>query len=171
MTTTPTRPTAVPSIEQLPRPELRGSIDIQGNNLAAFNKDFMDFHYLRFPDAAQGRGWLSAFLDTVAATNETEDFNEQFSQASRGFGCDPSITTVRCGVSLTFEGLVTIANKLDRIKKDLSTFTSICAARPHGPRTSGTRARATPRPGCSGPAPATRPCTRPSSSLRTPRRC
>ncbi|MFE7113238.1 Dyp-type peroxidase [Streptomyces sp. NPDC057575] len=127
MTTTPTRPTAVPSIEQLPQPELRGSTDIQGNILAAFNKDFMDFRYLRFPDAAKGRGWLSAILNTVATTNETEDFNEQFSLARRAFGRDPSITTVRCGVSLTFEGLVKIANKPDQIKKDLSTFTSFCA--------------------------------------------
>ncbi|MCX4851963.1 hypothetical protein [Streptomyces sp. NBC_00893] len=42
----PTRPTAVPSIEQLTQPELRGSTDIQGNILAAFNKDFMDFRGL-----------------------------------------------------------------------------------------------------------------------------
>lgn len=127
MTTTPTRPTAVPSIEQLPQPELRGSTDIQGNILAAFNKDFMDFRYLRFPDAAKGRGWLSAILNTVATTNETEDFNEQYSLARRAFGRDPSITTVRCGVSLTFEGLMMIANKPDQIKKDLSAFTSFCA--------------------------------------------
>ncbi|MFE9171871.1 hypothetical protein ACFYNZ_20630 [Streptomyces kebangsaanensis] len=40
MTTTPTRPTAVPYIEHLPRLELHGSTDIQGNVLAAFNKDF-----------------------------------------------------------------------------------------------------------------------------------
>ncbi|MGW3045689.1 Dyp-type peroxidase [Kitasatospora sp. NPDC001159] len=127
MTTTPTRPTAVPSIEQLPQPKLRTNTDIQGNILAAFNKDFMDFRYLHFPDAAKGRGWLSAILNTVATTSETEDFNEQFSLARRAFGRDPAITAVRCGVSLTFEGLVTVANKPDQVKKDLSTFRSFCA--------------------------------------------
>ncbi|MET8626279.1 Dyp-type peroxidase [Kitasatospora sp. NPDC004669] len=127
MTTTPTRPTAVPSIEQLPQPKLRTNTDIQGNILAAFNKDFMDFRYLHFPDAAKGRGWLSAILNTVATTSETEDFNEQFSLSRRAFGRDPAITAVRCGVSLTFEGLVTIANRPDQVKKDLSTFRSFCA--------------------------------------------
>ncbi|MBO1418276.1 Dyp-type peroxidase, partial [Streptomyces sp. FH025] len=94
--------------------------------LAAFNKDFTDFRYLHFPDAARGRGWLSAILNTVATTNETEDFNEQFSLARRAFGRDPSITTVRCGVSLTFEGLVTVASKPDQVKKDLATFKAFC---------------------------------------------
>lgn len=51
MTTTPTRPTAVPSIEQLPQPKPRTNTDIQGNILAAFSKDFTDFRYLHLPDA------------------------------------------------------------------------------------------------------------------------
>ncbi|MFE7565075.1 Dyp-type peroxidase [Kitasatospora sp. NPDC057500] len=122
MTTTPIRPTAVPSVEQLPQPELRGSTDIQGNILAAFNKDFTDFRYLRFPDADRGRGWLSAILNTVATTSETEDFNEQYSLARRAFGRDPSIAAVRCGVSLTFEGLLAVAGKPDQVEKDLVAF-------------------------------------------------
>ncbi|MCG6499523.1 Dyp-type peroxidase [Kitasatospora sp. A2-31] len=127
MTTTPTRPTTVPSIEQLPQPKLRTNTDIQGNILAAFNKDFTDFRYLHFPDAAKGRGWLSAILNTVATTNETEDFNEQYSFARRASGRDPALATVRCGVSLTFEGLLTVAVDPDQVKKDLSGFPAFCA--------------------------------------------
>ncbi|MFG2692959.1 Dyp-type peroxidase [Kitasatospora sp. NPDC048407] len=119
MTTTSARPAGVPAIEQLPQPPLRTSTDIQGNILAAFNKDFMDFRYLHFPDAARGRGWLSAILNTVSTTSETEDFNEQFSLARRAFGRDPNLVTVRCGVSLTFDGLMAVANKPDQVRKDL----------------------------------------------------
>lgn len=50
MTTTSMRPTAAPDIEQLPEPPLRRSTEIQGNILAAFNKDYMTFRYVRFPD-------------------------------------------------------------------------------------------------------------------------
>ncbi|MGW2248750.1 Dyp-type peroxidase [Kitasatospora sp. NPDC001660] len=125
MTTTPTRPTAVPSIEQLPQPKLRTNTDIQGNILAAFNKDFMDFRYLHFPDAAKGRGWLSAILNTVATTSETEDFNEQFSLARRAFGRDPAITAVRCGVSLTFDGLKTVAKNPQQVETDLKDFAAL----------------------------------------------
>ncbi|OKJ13741.1 Dyp-type peroxidase [Kitasatospora sp. CB01950] len=127
MTTTSARPTAVPSVEQLPRPKLRTDTDIQGNILAAFNKDFTDFRYLHFPDAATGRGWLSAILNTVATTVETEDFNEQFSLARRAFGRDPLMTTVRCGVSLTFDGLITVAAKPDQVGKDLAAFPAFTA--------------------------------------------
>jgi Dyp-type peroxidase family len=125
MTTTPTRPTAVPPVEHLPQPKLRTNTDIQGNILAAFNKDFMDFRYLHFPDAAKGRGWLSAILNTVATTNETEDFNEQFSLARRAFGRDPAITTVRCGVSLTFDGLRAIAKDPKQVETDLKAFVAL----------------------------------------------
>ncbi|KDN87497.1 Dyp-type peroxidase [Kitasatospora cheerisanensis] len=127
MTTTSARPTAVPSIEQLPQPELRTNTDIQGNVLAAFNKDFTDFRYLHFPDAAKGRGWLSAILNTVATTSETEDFNEQFSLARRAFGRDPALTAVRCGVSLTFDGLLTVAAEPEQLRKDLAAFTAFGA--------------------------------------------
>ncbi|MFJ5927669.1 Dyp-type peroxidase [Kitasatospora sp. NPDC092948] len=122
MTTTSARPTGVPVIEQLPQPGLRTNTDIQGNVLAAFNKDFMDFRYLHFPDAAGGRGWLSAILNTVATTSETEDFNEQFSLARRAFGRDPDLAVVRCGVSLTFEGLMAVADKPDQVEQDLGAF-------------------------------------------------
>ncbi|MEV7119490.1 Dyp-type peroxidase [Kitasatospora griseola] len=133
MTTTSARPSTVPAIEQLPQPMLRTSTDIQGNVLAAFNKDFMDFRYLHFPDAAKGRGWLSAILNTVATTSETEDFNEQFSVARRAFGRDPGITVVRCGVSLTFEGLTTVAKDPAQVRSDLEkpfpSFVAGAAAR------------------------------------------
>ncbi|MGA5822595.1 Dyp-type peroxidase [Kitasatospora sp. NPDC094028] len=145
MTTTPTRPGAVPSIEQLPRPKLRTNTDIQGNILAAFNKDFTDFRYLHFPDAEKGRGWLSAILNTVATTGETEDFNEQFSLARRAFGRDPVAAVVRCGVSLTFEGLLTVATKPDQVTKDLAAFTSFRAGSAARAKDLGDTAESDPR--------------------------
>ncbi|MFI0221777.1 Dyp-type peroxidase [Streptomyces lydicus] len=126
MTTISARPMAAPDIEQLPEPPLRRSREIQGNILAAFNKDYMAFRYLRFPDdqGAGGRGWLSVMLNTVAVTATVEDFNEEFSLSRRAYGEDPSLTATWVGVSLTYEGLLRVAREPDRVKQDLAAFTS-----------------------------------------------
>lgn len=58
MTMTPIRPAAVPPVGQLPRPEPRRSTEIQGNILAAFNKDFTDFRHLHLPDDGEDRGLM-----------------------------------------------------------------------------------------------------------------
>ncbi|MGW1998115.1 Dyp-type peroxidase [Embleya sp. NPDC001921] len=128
MTTTPVRPKIAPEIEQLPLPPLRTSTEIQGNILAAFNKDFMAFRYLRFlareQDGGKGaRGWLSAILNTIAVTAEVEDFNEVFSLSRRAYGHDPeNLTATWVGVSLTYEGLRAVAKDPDQIEADLAGF-------------------------------------------------
>ncbi|MFB6440604.1 Dyp-type peroxidase [Streptomyces sp. NPDC056411] len=126
MTTISARPTAAPEIEQLPEPPLRRSREIQGNVLAAFNKDFMAFRYMRFPDdnGVGGRGWLSVMLNTVSVTAGVEDFNEEFSLSRRAYGQDPAITATWVGVSLTYQGLLQVARDPERIKQDLSSFGS-----------------------------------------------
>ena len=55
MTSTPVRPLGVSALLETPPPKLRGSLEIQGNVLAAFNKDHMTYRYIRFPDGAKGR--------------------------------------------------------------------------------------------------------------------
>ncbi|MFJ9419198.1 Dyp-type peroxidase [Streptomyces sp. NPDC101227] len=126
MTTTSVRPAAVPDIEQMPVPPLRRSREIQGNILAAFNKDHMAFRYVRFPDdkGAGGRGWLSVMLNTVSVTATVEDFNEEFSLSRRAYGQDPSLTATWVAVSLTYDGLLQVAREPDRVRQDLAPFTS-----------------------------------------------
>ncbi|MFF4698227.1 Dyp-type peroxidase [Streptomyces chattanoogensis] len=126
MTTISMRPTAVPDLEKMPVPPLRRSREIQGNVLAAFNKDYMAFRYVRFPDdnGAGGRGWLSVMLNTVSVTAAVEDFNEEFSLSRRAYGQDPSITATWVGVSLTCSGLLRVAREPDKVKQDLASFPS-----------------------------------------------
>lgn len=124
MTTIAARPTTAPSIEQLPEPPLRRSREIQGNILAAFNKDYTAFRYVRFPDddGTGGRGWLSVMLNTVSVTAAVEDFNEEFSLSRRAYGQDPSLVATWVGVSLTYEGLRHVAHDPQQVEKDLASF-------------------------------------------------
>ncbi|BDM69780.1 peroxidase [Streptomyces nigrescens] len=124
MTTTRMRPTAAPAMEQLPTPTLRTSREIQGNVLAAFNKDYMAFRYMRFPeDKAKGRGWLSVILNSVSVTADVEDFNEEFSLARRAYGHDPAKQATWVGVSLTFPGLLSVAADSEQVlREDLKNF-------------------------------------------------
>ncbi|MFI2186842.1 hypothetical protein [Streptomyces sioyaensis] len=103
MTTTRVRPESAPAMEQLPVPPLRTSREIQGNVLAAFNKDHMAFRYMQFSeDKTLARGWLSAILNTVSVTADVEDFNEEFSLGRRAYGRDPDKQATRVGVSFTY---------------------------------------------------------------------
>ncbi|WP_203232546.1 Dyp-type peroxidase [Streptomyces sp. 769] len=132
MTTTPARPMAVPAMEQLPTPELRKSREIQGNVLAAFNKDYVAFRYMQFPDdRAKGRGWLSVILNTVSVTADVEDFNEEFSLSRRAFGHDPDKQATWVGVSLTFAGLLKVAEDGEQtLKEDLKNFPQLLKGAP-----------------------------------------
>ncbi|WP_198535161.1 Dyp-type peroxidase [Streptomyces natalensis] len=138
MTTISARPTAVPDIEQMPVPPLRRSREIQGNILAAFNKDYMAFRYVRFPDdkGVGGRGWLSVMLNTISVTATVEDFNEEFSLSRRAYGQDPALTATWVGVSLTYDGLLQVARDPKKITEDLKqqspAFVEGAAARAAG---------------------------------------
>jgi Dyp-type peroxidase family len=91
-------------------PPLRNSVEIQGNVLAAFNKDHQMFLLVAFADAARGRQWLGDIEGLVATTKEVEDFNEEFSARRRRDGRDPEdLRAVWTNVTLTFGGLSKLA--------------------------------------------------------------
>ncbi|MFI1160061.1 Dyp-type peroxidase [Streptomyces sioyaensis] len=123
MTTTRVRPESAPAMEQLPVPPLRTSREIQGNVLAAFNKDYMAFRYMQFSeDKTLARGWLSAILNTVSVTADVEDFNEEFSLGRRAYGRDPDKQATWVGVSLTYAGLSTVVDDAKQLEADLKNF-------------------------------------------------
>jgi Dyp-type peroxidase family len=107
---TATEDRSAPALPQ-PRPaaegtELRTSAAIQGNVLAAFNKDFQTFLFLQLPSADQGRVWLHGVLPRIATTAQVATFNEAFSKALRNSGSDPErMTAVWVSLSLTAPGL------------------------------------------------------------------
>ncbi|MCW2534392.1 MAG: hypothetical protein JWQ26_91 [Modestobacter sp.] len=98
-----------------PRPaaqgdELRTSTAIQGNVLAAFNKDVQTMLFLQLPSAEQGRAWLHGTLPRIATTAQVATFNQAYSRALRLSGSDPEhLSAVWVSVSLTAPGLVVLA--------------------------------------------------------------
>ncbi|MEU4768254.1 Dyp-type peroxidase [Actinosynnema sp. NPDC023794] len=125
------------------RPPLRRSHDIQGNVLAAFNKDHQLFRFVRFTDDKLGRTWLAAMLGHLSATAEVEDFNEVFSLGRTMFGGDPEgLTATWATVSLTPEGLVDLSINPQATREDL---------REHFPHTAEQAARANGDTGDSAP--------------------
>ncbi|MEU4442864.1 Dyp-type peroxidase [Actinosynnema sp. NPDC050801] len=125
------------------RPPLRGSHEIQGNVLAAFNKDHQLFRFVRFTDDGLGRTWLAAMLGHLATTADVEDFNEVFSLGRTLFGGDPEgLRTTWANVSLTPEGLVGLSINPDATAQDLEA---------HFPHTAEQAARANGDTGDSSP--------------------
>ncbi|MFD1151610.1 Dyp-type peroxidase [Saccharothrix hoggarensis] len=136
--------TDLPDVERgARRPPLRGSTEIQGNVLAAFNKDHQLFRFVRFTDAKQGRTWLAAMLGHVSTTADVEDFNEVFSLGRTLFGGDPAgLCATWANVSLTPEGIVDLSVNPDATADDL---------RPHFPHTAEEAADANGDTGDSAP--------------------
>src|SRR5688500_3701168 len=97
---------------------LRWSENIQGNVLAAFNKDQQTFLLLRFTDAAKARQWLGRMEPMISDTREVEDFNERFSERRRLLGHDPAdMAATWVGMALTVEALRLVGD--EQIRKDL----------------------------------------------------
>ncbi|NUT46462.1 MAG: peroxidase, partial [Saccharothrix sp.] len=125
------------------RPPLRESREIQGNVLAAFNKDHQLFRFVRFTDTRQARTWLAAVLGHLDTTADVEDFNEAFSLGRRLFGGDPAaMRATWANVSLTPEGLVALSINPDATRDDLAA---------HFPHTAEQAARANGDTGDSAP--------------------
>ncbi|MEU4805993.1 Dyp-type peroxidase [Actinosynnema sp. NPDC023587] len=102
------------------RPPLRGSREIQGNVLAAFNKDHQQFRFVRFTDAKLGRTWLAAMLGHISVTADVEDFNEAFSLGRALFGADPkTLQATWTNLSLTPAGLLKLAINPTAVEEDL----------------------------------------------------
>ncbi|MBB5959234.1 Dyp-type peroxidase family [Saccharothrix tamanrassetensis] len=102
------------------RPPLRGSREIQGNVLAAFNKDHQQFRFVRFTDGRLGRTWLAAMLGHISVTADVEDFNEAFSLGRAMFGADPqSLKATWTNLSLTPAGFAKLAVNPEAVERDL----------------------------------------------------
>lgn len=103
------------------RPVLRGSREIQGNVLAAFNKDHQRLRFLRFTDPRRARTWLAALLGHVAVTADVEDFNEAFSLARARSGADPAgMRATWTNVALTPEGIAILSVNPEATRQDLA---------------------------------------------------
>jgi Dyp-type peroxidase family len=91
-------------------PSLRNSEEIQGNVLAAFNKDRQAFLLMTLPESPHSaRAWLREICPAVVAstTRVVEDFNADFSEARRrARGHDPGhLTAAWVNVGFTFAGM------------------------------------------------------------------
>ncbi|WP_367137438.1 Dyp-type peroxidase [Saccharothrix sp. HUAS TT1] len=116
------------------RPPLRGSHEIQGNVLAAFNKDHQLFRFVRFTDDGLARTWLAAMLGHLSTTADVEDFNELFSLGRAVLGDDPpDVRATWVNVALTPEALVDLSINPAATRRDL---------RAHFPHTAEQAARA-----------------------------
>jgi len=88
---------------------LRYSREVQGNVLAAFNKDNETFRLVRFKNRDNARQWLLAMLGHVSVTADVEQFNEQFSLRRRVEKADPKdLKAVWVSLALTYQGLETL---------------------------------------------------------------
>ena len=94
--------------QQLP---LRQSTEIQGNVLAAFNKDHALFLLLQFPDRLGAQQWLQQIASRVATTADVATYNRQFQQARDATGGDDprGLKAVWIGLSLTAPGIEILA--------------------------------------------------------------
>jgi Dyp-type peroxidase family len=91
-------------------PTLFNDPNVQGNVLAAFNKDFELFLFLQVPDQARGQAFLTGLLPLVSKNNDVAAFNQAFSAARRAAGDDPDdLSATWVNVSLTDRGLGTIS--------------------------------------------------------------
>ncbi|MEV7099325.1 Dyp-type peroxidase [Amycolatopsis sp. NPDC051045] len=106
---------------------LRYNRDVQGNVLAAFNKDHETFRMLHFAGTEQARTWLLSMLGHISTTPEVEQFNEQYSLRRRIGGVDPQdLKATWVSVSLTYQGLQVLVgndqngNRLKKLADDIN---------------------------------------------------
>ncbi|MGI8803139.1 MAG: Dyp-type peroxidase [Solirubrobacteraceae bacterium] len=110
---------------------LRQSTNIQGNILAAFNKDHVRFLFVGL-DAGAARAWLGEVEPLVANTKEVEDFNENFSKLQKANGgADPEGEHAKwIGLGLTVDGLRKLTTDEERLTADLQQFGAFVAKAP-----------------------------------------
>lgn len=106
-TPAPPPPMPTPAIRPEPQyPALSQSQDIQGNLLAAFNKDQELFVFLQLPDQPRGQAFLTDLLPLVSTNADVAAFNQAFSTARRVSGQDPDdLSATWLSVSITSHGL------------------------------------------------------------------
>jgi Dyp-type peroxidase family len=108
----PNFPFPKPPIPHLPSTDLplrngQDSVEIQGDILAGFNKDYRTYLFLQFPDTVRARAWLGALAPLIAPTIVVAAFNERFSAAhqAQGGADPPNLKATWVNVSFTYAGL------------------------------------------------------------------
>lgn len=106
-----------PPMRELPTyPALRSDCNIQGNVLAAFNKDFELLLFLQFPDQRRGQQFIADLLPLVSSNADVAGFNAAFSEARRSAHEDPDdLSSTWLSVSLTPHGLETLSPGVDAL--------------------------------------------------------
>ncbi len=80
--------------------------NIQGNIMGGFNKDFQEFLFLQFTDAASARTWLASIIDDVTTSSEVIAFNKLFKEVTdRRHGREGTVKATWMNIALTFPGL------------------------------------------------------------------
>ncbi len=89
---------------------LRRDTEIQGDIVAGFKKDHVQFLLLTFGDGRRARRWLGRLRHRIATTKEVAAFNTDFSRARRNScGDDPrTLTAVWRAVGFTHAGLTSL---------------------------------------------------------------
>jgi Dyp-type peroxidase family len=97
------QPLPAPDQQTLP---LRTETDIQGNVLAAFNKDRQMLLFVSFTGVHSARAWLTAMRPRLSDNAGITRFNERFSAARRAAGADPENQfAVWANISFTAHGI------------------------------------------------------------------
>lgn len=108
----PPSPPPVPPARPAPaHPALAQDANIQGNVLAAFNKDFEMFLFLTLPEAqAQGQAFLAALLPLLSTNADVAAFNAAYRDARQAGREDPDdLSATWVNLSLTASGLSKVA--------------------------------------------------------------
>jgi Dyp-type peroxidase family len=79
--------------------------NIQGNILAAFNKDHQTFLFVNFPDGSDPKGWLAEITPQVATTAEVAQFNALFKTARARRGNEHALEATWMNLAITASGL------------------------------------------------------------------
>ncbi len=105
------QPPALPVVRPIPTgTPLKTDTNIQGNVLAAFNKDWQTFLLLQWPNADQARAWLTALLPRLSNNASVAAFNADFSAKRHAGGGDPEdLAALWVNVSITGAALAMLA--------------------------------------------------------------
>ena len=136
------------SAQTAPRPEptsphtdpatfpLWHSVEIQGNIIAGFRKDYQTFVFVELPDGKprdvqRRRRWLTEVVSRIATTRDVADFNRRFSEARRNRGGDDpeTLTAKWWNMGVTHAGLLLLAPNIANDLQALDAFTQGPAAR------------------------------------------
>lgn len=123
----------LPLVDVLLRPprneaELAENNELQGNVLAAFNKDHAAFLLLAFGDGDRAREWIAEIEPHVSGSASVESFNAHFSARRRELGADPpDLSAEWLGLAFTFAGLRAVSASPRRLARELrNQFPAFC---------------------------------------------